>query len=288
MKVFTLKEITESKSWIGLGIAGNQAGHLNQAGETNDFKNVVTEEENAPKGLFPWYLPGNTSFLGVNPLSSSYISLKNQSRLQIEPEIALIVKFDYSNGFERLLDNLTVIGFSTFNDCSRRVSEPKISKKKNWGENSTGMAKEIIGIDDFSTNSNPIKHYRLTCYLIRNNNLIQYGEDTAVSDYCYFNEQLTEWMVTQINTQRDHGPLENLSELMTPIKPEYGVIGIGATCYSAFGNSEERFLLNNDEIVVIAYDPQKHVISEIEASILDDSEIISDTSLVILKQNVVI
>ncbi len=41
------------KNAIGLGVAGNFAHHLEQAGELEDFKNVVTCEPDAPKGIFP-------------------------------------------------------------------------------------------------------------------------------------------------------------------------------------------------------------------------------------------
>ena len=39
------------------GVAGNFTGHLEQAGEAADFKNVKTLEQNAPKAIFPTFLP---------------------------------------------------------------------------------------------------------------------------------------------------------------------------------------------------------------------------------------
>ena len=39
------------------GVAGNFTGHLEQAGEASDFKNVKTLEQNAPKAIFPTFLP---------------------------------------------------------------------------------------------------------------------------------------------------------------------------------------------------------------------------------------
>ncbi len=39
---------------IGLGVAGNFAHHLEQAGELKDFENVVTKELNAPKCILPF------------------------------------------------------------------------------------------------------------------------------------------------------------------------------------------------------------------------------------------
>lgn len=36
-------DLQEMRSWFGFGVAGNFAGHLEQAGEDADFVNVVTE-----------------------------------------------------------------------------------------------------------------------------------------------------------------------------------------------------------------------------------------------------
>lgn len=283
MKTLTLSEITNKQDWVGLGIAGNQAEHLDQAGEADDFKDVVALE-NAPKGIFPWYIPGSEKFLGVNPLSNSAIKLNGGDPLQPEPEIALVVKFYYSETQEKLVESLSVIGFSAFNDCSRRINAPKISMKKNWGEASQGMAGCIVPISDFQTEGGTIDGYRLACYLKRGEELLQYGKDTAVSDYCYLNRTLTDWIVKQINTQQNHGPLEPIAEMLGVTKPGYGVIGIGATCYSEFGNSEDRFLKEGDEIFVAAYDSNLHTCTDIERIITDGAPCINDHSLILLQQ----
>ena len=39
------------KNFVGFGIAGNFALHLEQAGELEDFKEVITEDPNGPKGM---------------------------------------------------------------------------------------------------------------------------------------------------------------------------------------------------------------------------------------------
>ena len=64
----------ELRTWFGFGVAGNFAGHLEQAGEAADFA-TVTSEGIAPKGIFPWYAPGNDTFLGEFPLSHDAIGL---------------------------------------------------------------------------------------------------------------------------------------------------------------------------------------------------------------------
>ena len=59
----------ELRTWFGFGVAGNFAGHLEQAGEAADFVNVDERRSSAPKGIFPWYAPGFDGFLGEFPLS---------------------------------------------------------------------------------------------------------------------------------------------------------------------------------------------------------------------------
>ncbi|MDX1352936.1 MAG: DUF5718 family protein, partial [Thiomicrorhabdus sp.] len=76
------------KKMIGFGVAGNFAGHLEQAGETPDFVNVKTASSNAPKGLFPYYVAGSNKQVGVYPLSSTEIhypkNLDENAHLQAE------------------------------------------------------------------------------------------------------------------------------------------------------------------------------------------------------------
>ena len=67
---------------IGLGVAGNFAGHLEQAGEAESFKDVKTADARAPKAVFPFYLPAPggrmaDSFLKVFPLTSEEIRIPN-------------------------------------------------------------------------------------------------------------------------------------------------------------------------------------------------------------------
>ena len=50
-------EIVDLKQMPCFGVAGNFTGHLEQAGEASDFANVKTAETNAPKAIFPTYMP---------------------------------------------------------------------------------------------------------------------------------------------------------------------------------------------------------------------------------------
>jgi hypothetical protein len=56
---------------IGLGVAGNFAGHLEQAGESLDFVDLKLACDRTPKGLFPFYVPHCKGKLGVFPVSST-------------------------------------------------------------------------------------------------------------------------------------------------------------------------------------------------------------------------
>ena len=58
---------------IGFGVAGNFAGHLEQAGEAADFTQVKTENAIQPKAIFPFYVPSEKCWL------SFYLSFKSQS-----------------------------------------------------------------------------------------------------------------------------------------------------------------------------------------------------------------
>lgn len=282
MSITTLEKITHGAEWIGLGLAGNQAGHLSEAGEDSDFANVKADE-NAPKGIFPWYIPGEESVISRNPLSSVEIQLLEGSPLQPEPEIGIVVEFLYSEEDNKLLDKVKVLAFGAFNDCSRRVQEPKISLKKNWGKNSKGLSENLVPVEDFETPGGLIDNYRLVSYLVRDGKVLQYGKDTPVSEYCYLNQQLTDWIITQINTQEDHGPLEDLSVLLRPKKVKYGVIGIGATCYTELGNSEARFLQEGDQTIVCVYDSNAHDLLSVEDALKTPS-FTSTSQLLILNQ----
>lgn len=49
------------KTIPSFGVAGNFTGHLEQAGEARDFVNMKTKDVNAPKAIFPTYLPKGQS-----------------------------------------------------------------------------------------------------------------------------------------------------------------------------------------------------------------------------------
>lgn len=240
------------KNFIGLGVAGNFALHLEQAGESEDFKEVITDDPNGPKGMFPFYIPNRNDFLGVYPLSNDTIQLpEKECNVQIEPEVGLICDMNYD-----MLGNLITIApkfFGAYNDCSLRIEgAPKISHKKNWGLSSKGFASTLIEIDQFSTGG-VMDHYRIASFLRRDGMTMRYGEDVELSGYSYFYDKLIDWMTNQINTQGSNGPLEPISDYLREAGlPKQALISIGATRYTHFG--ETTFLQEGDEIVVVVYD----------------------------------
>lgn len=240
------------KDYVGFGIAGNFALHLEQAGELEDFKEVITEDPNGPKGMFPFYIPNREGYLGIYPLSSNTIILpQEECNVQIEPEVALICDLTYDE--QGNVTDITPKYFGAYNDCSlRKEGVPKISLKKNWGPSSKGLSSTLFEIDRFE-NGGVMDRYRIASFLKRDGMTMRYGEDVELKGYSYFYEKLTQWMVRQINTQEDIGPLEFIGEYLKNAQlPTQAIISIGATRYTHFG--ETTFLKEGDEIVVVVYD----------------------------------
>jgi hypothetical protein len=253
------------KNYIGLGIAGNFALHLEQAGEMEDFKEVKTDDPNGPKGMFPFYIPGRAGQLGEFPLCDSTIILPKEAvNVQAEPEVALICDLVYEG--HRLVD-IKPTHFGAYNDCSiRKEGAKKISEKKNWGASSKGLSKQLIEIDRFEEGG-IMDHWRICSFLRRDGLLMRYGEDVELSGYSYFYGKLIDWMVNQINTQQDMGPLEPLMEYIKEAGyPAKAVISIGATRYTDYG--EKTFLKAGDELIVGLYDNDIHCKNPIMSDVM--------------------
>jgi len=242
----------ELRHIIGLGVAGNFAYHLEQAGEMKDFENVVTKEAHAPKGIFPFYLPGDEGFLGVYPISKEALKLpKYEANAQVEPEIAILFDIHYDMDYNVI--KLDAKAFTTFNDCTiRKDGAKKISEKKSWSTHSKGISSKWIDIDQFSSGG-IMDHYHICSFLKRDGVLYKYGVDAPLLGYSYFYEKLTDWLIEKMNEQEDHGPLEDMGAHLEDCgHPGQAVIAIGATAYAEFG--ENNYINSGDEIFVIAYD----------------------------------
>jgi len=243
------------KNVICLGVAGNFAHHLKQAGEEKDFENVVTKEENAPKGIFPFYLPRSESFLGLYCIGEEVLELPSyQANAQVEPEVGILFDIIYDKDFK--VEKLMAKKFTAFNDCTiRKEGAKKISEKKSWSANSKGIAKEWIEIDKFEEGG-VMDNFHLCSFVKRDGELHEYGVDAPLLGYSYFYKKLENWLVEKMNEQEDFGPLEDISKhLKESAYPKQAFISIGATAYAEFG--ENNYLKSNDEIYVIVYDKRK-------------------------------
>ncbi|MDN4516718.1 DUF5718 family protein [Mycolicibacterium austroafricanum] len=259
--------LDEMRTWFGFGVAGNFAGHLEQAGEAADFVNVTTEGA-APKGIFPWYAPGSDTFLGEFPLSRDAIVLPAESpefsgplNLQIEPEVGLACRVVWEGD---TIVTLQPFALGAFNDCSiRRPGAKKISHKKNWGPASKGVAAEFFDISDL-TPDGPTATLRLVCHLNSDGEEHDYGVDSPLIGYSYYGEVLLDWIVERLANQKGSPdtPLEDVGALMVASgHPEHVLIGIGATRYTPLG--ESTYLKKGDEAIVRVYDTESDAASEL-------------------------
>ncbi|MDQ7042915.1 MAG: DUF5718 family protein [Sulfurimonas sp.] len=278
------------ENYLGLGIAGNFALHLAQAGELEEFKDIITADEAAPKGIFPFYLPSYApketrsvakETLTNYPLSSETIKLPTKNvNVQIEPEVGLICEIKYHNGD---LLSIEPTHFAAYNDCSIRVAgAKKISDKKNWGESSKGISSSLIQIDSF-TEGSVLDEYSICSFLKRDNRLKAYGENVALTGYSYFYEKLTSWIKNQINQQEDFGPLEPINEYIKDCNyPSQAIISIGATRYTEYG--EKTFLQAGDEIFIVVYNHNTYTLQDIQTSL--DTEQYNTKNISMLHQKV--
>ncbi|WP_323970279.1 DUF5718 family protein [Aeromonas veronii] len=261
-------QIAAESKFIGLGVAGNFAGHLEQAGEASDFVAVVVRDTTAPKALFPFFVPGHPGQLGVFPLSDKAIFLpeaavSGDEKVQIEPEIALWCELEYAG---KQVVAIHPRAFGAYNDCSiRRPNAKKISEKKNWGEESKGLAANLLPLSGFTAGC-ALDDYRIACYLERDGELHAYGVDSAAIDYSYFHGKLLDWAIDKFNHQQDEGPAEHIQGLLAQAgHPPHALISIGATRYTPFG--ETHFLKPGDTSCVVVYPGSRYSEADIREAI---------------------
>jgi hypothetical protein len=264
---------SELQHTFGLGVAGNFAGHLEQAGEAIDFVNVNTPSASMPKGIFPWYAPGSNTFLGNYPLSADTLAIPPSDtdtpyRIQIEPELAMMCEVIRSDTGD--VAELLPRWIAAFDDCSiRRPNAAKISEKKNWGAASKGLASTGFRVSDI-TPDGPIAPLRLACFLRREDETFAYGVDSAVPTYTLFGRPLLAWLVDRLRHQRGapDTPLEDVGELLSAStggqpnsRCSHIIVGVGATRYEPYG--ETTFVEPDDEAIVVLYDSSVHSGSEV-------------------------
>jgi hypothetical protein len=267
LRTFDLDE-AELRTWFGFGVAGNFAGHLEQAGEAADFVNV-TSEGTAPKGIFPWYAPGVDGFLGEFPLSHDTVALPKSDtplNLQIEPEVGLACHVVWDGD---TVVTLQPFALGAFNDCSiRRPNALKISHKKNWGPASKGVARQFFDVSDL-TPDGPTSTLRLLCHLrTADGHEHEYGVDSPLLGYSYYGEVLLDWITERLANQKGSAdtPLEDVGALMVASgRPSKVLIGIGATRYTELG--ESTYLQPGDEAIVRVYDTASDAHSELRQTV---------------------
>lgn len=238
--------------WAGFGIAGNFAGHLEQAGEVRDFASLRKTGE-GPKGMFPFYLSIDEHFLSINPASSSDLTLPDGVDVQCEPEVALACELHYGHGNSVKVKPLA---FAAFDDASiRREGAPKISHKKNWGRGSKGLSSQWIKLPNGLESGSALDSWHIASFLGRDSEWSAYGIDSPVAGYTLYGPTLTDWIEEKLSSQTDEGPLEDLPSLLSQAgRPEHAVITIGATRYTALG--ETTYLQPGDSFAVAVYDPK--------------------------------
>lgn len=256
----------------GIGVAGNFAGHLEQAGEAADFARVAAVDATAPKGIFPWYMPRFPGFLGVFPVAGDRLLLPDASgdhHLQIEPEVGVVFATRYDGDRVRAL---TPVALGAFNDCSiRRANAAKISHKKNWGPCSKGLG-PLVPVADIDP-AGGLAGLRIASFLRRDGDVHAYGIDSAAADYSYAGATLVDWLVDRLVHQAgsDDTPLEPVGDYLARAGcPRHLVVGIGATRYTPLG--ESTYLGVGDESVVVVYDAGVSPPAEVEAAVAEGRE----------------
>lgn len=261
-------KVDDLRDYLGFAVAGNFATHLSESGIDDEFSAIKTEEEGAPKGLFPFYIKDHDSFLKIYPISHNTILThdREEDMIQAEPELALICDFVYKN--TKVIDIIPRY-FSAFNDCSLRVEDgKKLSTKKNWGANTKGISPEFIEIDNF-TEEGILSKYHLSSFIIRDGKLYNYGTISAVKSYSYFFTKLKDWMIDKFNKQEDCGPLEEITQFMKGSSIAKGIlIAAGATSYSEFG--KKNYLRKGDELFIYVYNSKVYSHQQIINNINSD------------------
>lgn len=246
---------------LGLGLAGNFANHLEQAGEAKDFAHLVGEDANAPKGIFPFYVPGNSSYLGRFCFDNNAIILPADKSLsvQAEPEVALKCELIYSAD-KNLVENIVPTHFMAFNDASVRndKSAKKLSQKKNFSLGSKGYGANKIAIPNGAfTQGGICDNYSIASFICTEGVWEAYGEVSRLDTYSYFYETLIRWMIKRLNFQEDFGVLQALYEVVREANyPKYALITIGATRY--LPKNEKRFLAEGDIVSVVVFNHKKY------------------------------
>lgn len=269
--VSMMRTAARRKLWhrcIGLGVAGNVAGHMAQAGEAE--KSPTGKKETKPAAIFTYFIPPHChevcdfkaarQRLELFPVTYAVLDfpkLPGSSNIQVEPELALYCDIVYSKCHTRV-ERLVPRRVAAFNDCSIRslTGATKLSQKKNWGFGSKGISIRSFPIDSFSPGSF-VDHLVIVSWMKRGDVIEQYSKSAPARNYLMFHEPLLEWIVESINTQKDSDKWEEVfPHLVESEYPTSTWIALGAGEYTEYG--ETHFMQPLDEAVIVVYDERKY------------------------------
>lgn len=261
----------------GLGVAGNVAGHMQQAGEASE------EEEPAkkPAAVFTFYAPHPhtveateeeiLSRLEQFPVTNSVIffpRFEGAGNVQVEPEMGLYVDIVYSPD-EKRVERLIPRRVAAFNDCSIRKLDgsEKLSEKKNWGPGSKGISLQSFRVNSISPGS-LVDQLVLVSFIKRAGIVHQYSINAPARSYLMFHDALLDWIVGRINTQKHEDKWEEIfPQLVASDYPTSMWIALGAGEYTDWGSA--NFLQPKDECLVVVYDEQYFPDGPCDATVQD-------------------
>jgi len=267
--VATVRKEARRRHWnrtFGLGVAGNVAGHMAQAGESE----APAEGEShptTPAAIFTFFAPHPHTvdatedeildMIAQFPVTNAVIDFPTiGGKVQVEPELGLYVDVVYAKDGQSV-ERLTPRRIAAFNDCSLRELEgsEKLTEKKNWGFGSKGISLRSIRIPSISKGS-LVDQLVLTSFIKRDEKVHQYSVDAPARNYLLFHDELLEWIVKRINHQKNEGKwLPIFPQLVKSDYPTSMWIAVGAGEYTEWGAT--NYLQPQDEAVVIVYDEKK-------------------------------
>eukprot|EP00928_Gymnodinium_smaydae_P015575 TRINITY_DN15768_c0_g2_i1.p1 TRINITY_DN15768_c0_g2~~TRINITY_DN15768_c0_g2_i1.p1 ORF type:complete len:416 (-),score=57.72 TRINITY_DN15768_c0_g2_i1:85-1332(-) len=263
--VATVRKAARLKNWhrtYGLGVAGNVAGHMAQAGEADPDHGDAHPA--TPAAIFTFYAPHPHTIDATEdevltmyetfPVTNAVIDFPRVGGdVQVEPELGLYVDIVYARD-GKSVERLVPRRVAAFNDCSIRTLEgsEKLTEKKNWGFGSKGISLRSFRVDSISKGS-MVDSLVLASYIQRGGQVYKYSVDAPARNYLMFHDELLDWIVDRINNQENTGKwMEIFKDLVKSDYPTSMWIALGAGEYTDWGAS--NFLQPKDECLVIVYD----------------------------------
>lgn len=278
--VATVRTGARLKNWhrtYGLGVAGNVAGHMAQAGEADAGHEEAVQT--TPAAIFTFYAPHPHTIDATEdevlalyetfPVTNAVIDYpKIGGDVQVEPELGLYVDIVYARD-GKSVERLVPRRVAAFNDCSiRRLDgSEKLTEKKNWGFGSKGISLRSFRVDSISKGT-MVDQLVLSSFILRNGQVQKYSVDAPARNYLMFHDELIDWIVDRINNQGNTGKwMEIFKDLVKSDYPTSMWIALGAGEYTEWGAT--NFLQPKDETLVIVYDEQTFPDGPNEHQILD-------------------